>query len=144
MTVRAWQRQFLTSVSALSVEVGMPPSILRVFAWMIVCEPVEQSAEQLRDALALSAGSVSAATTMLVRAGMVERARRPGERRLYYRVRDDAWEQVLRQRIEATSHLRSIADTVLARAPGDQHRLRDMRSFYASMEKVLRAGVRKP
>ncbi len=44
-----WQVEFMERVTALSEVSGLPPSHVRVFAWMIVCDPPEQSVDDLRE-----------------------------------------------------------------------------------------------
>ena len=132
-----WQAEFLERVAALSDSNGLPPSFNRVFAWLIVCEPAEQSVEQLRATLRLSAGAISGATATLIRVGYVERVTVPGQRRLYYRIRPDAWEQTMRHRLEAATYIRISADKALAHVAEPHPRLTQMRDVLAWFEDRL-------
>jgi DNA-binding transcriptional regulator GbsR (MarR family) len=64
----------------------------RVFAWLLVCDPPEQTAVQLAEALEASQGSISGATGILVRQGLVDRLHIRGERADRFRVRPDVWD----------------------------------------------------
>lgn len=116
----------------------MPPSHLRIFAWLVVCEEDEQTASQMQQALGLSAGAVSAATTSLAHAGIIERLGRAGERRRYHRLSADAWDRVVRRQIEATERVSSILEEALSRSPAPQRRLMEMEEFYVSMRQRMR------
>jgi DNA-binding transcriptional regulator GbsR (MarR family) len=132
-----WQLEFLEQTGAMADIVGLPPSVIRVFAWLVVCEPSEQSVEDMRGALRLSAGAISAATTILGRMGVCERITMPGERRLYYRMRPGGWERLMRLRLDATAQMRAIADKAIVAAPSPQARLTEMRDLYAWFEQGL-------
>lgn len=129
-----WQAEFVERVGALSDVTGLPPSHIRVFAWLLVCDPPEQPVDDLREALGLSAGAISMATATLVRMGFAERFTKPGGRRLYYRLHPGGWDRLLRLRLEATSRMRSIAEEALAQAPQPHARLAQMRDVYAWFE----------
>jgi DNA-binding transcriptional regulator GbsR (MarR family) len=144
MIMEAWQRIFVEQVGLLA-DTGLPRSITRVLGWLVVCEPPEQSAEQLRATLQLSAGAVSAAASSLVRAGIVTRVTFPGDRRLYYRLQPDGWQRLLRSRLEATSEVRRLAEEALDASGGQtSERLRAMRDFYARCEVVFADLLEQP
>jgi DNA-binding transcriptional regulator GbsR (MarR family) len=129
-----WQREFMEQVGAVADVSGMPPSFVQVFAWLVVCDPPFQSVDQLSEVLGLSAGAISMATATLIRMGVVERFTQPGQRRLYYRFRAGGWERMLRSRLEATAHMRHVAERALADAPEPTNRLVEMQEVYAWFE----------
>src|SRR5262249_17467647 len=115
-----------------SKEYGMPPMMGRVFAWLLVCDPVEQTAAQLAESLDASKGSISTATSMLVRARMVDRLRVRGERADRFRVRPDAWgEAVPDPGAEQARGLVALALEALADEPSSRRaRLESLDLFY--------------
>jgi DNA-binding transcriptional regulator GbsR (MarR family) len=129
-----WQESFVEQVG-LMADVGFPRSAARVLAWLVVCEPRHQSAEQLRATLKLSAGAVSAAVRILVLGESVTRITFPGDRRIYYQLHPDGWQRLLRTRLQLLTQVRHVAEDALA-AAGDQadERLSAMRDFYARCE----------
>jgi DNA-binding transcriptional regulator GbsR (MarR family) len=135
-----WQLEFVQRVAAVSEVSGMPPSHLSVLAWLIVCDPREQSVEQVRDALGLSAGAVSMATSALIGIGLIERIVPPGERRKYYRFQQGGFERILRRRLDAAATMRAIANEALAQAPAPPAVLAEMRDIYAWFEESM-AGL---
>jgi len=137
VTRTRWQSEFLDSAAHLSDVSGLPPSIIRVFAWLVVCDPPHQSVDDLRAALDLSAGAISTATSALVRMGAVERLHQPGERRLYYRLRPGGTERLMRMRLEATAEMRRIVERALSHARRPHPRLSEMHDMYRWFEDAL-------
>jgi hypothetical protein len=76
---------------------GIPRMTGRLLAWLLVCEPPEQTAAQLAAALDASRGSISGATGMLVRAHLVDRLHVRGERADRFRLRPEAWDEQVRE-----------------------------------------------
>jgi len=120
----------------ISSSYGMPQMTGRVFGWLLVCDPVEQTAAQLSEALDASKGSISGATGMLVRAGLAERLHVRGERADRFRLRPEAWdEQVRDQGIEGARALVAQGLEALADAPPARRaRLEELDVFYAWWE----------
>lgn len=133
-----WRAGFVEELGGLATELGASPAAARVLAWMVVCEPPEQSAADIQSALELSAGAVSAATRVLVAMHLLERTARARDRRRYYRLRPGGWVRALEQRLRTSTQLRDIADrTMTAAGPHADSRLRDMRDAYAWFESAL-------
>ena len=131
-----WRMRFVERTAmVLADTAGVPPSHARVLAWLVVCEPPDQSIDDIRGALGLSAAAVSTALATLVRVHVVERsAAAGGTRRRLYRVDPDAWGRVVELRRIAMGQLRGAAEQALA-AAGPQPRLEQMRALYAWFER---------
>ena len=96
----------------------MPRMTGRVLGWLLVCDPVEQTAAELAEALDASKGSISGATGMLVRARLVDRLHIRGERADRFRVRPDAWDDAVRdQTVGQVRELIAVGLGALADAP---------------------------
>src|SRR5579859_1637614 len=85
---------------------GIPRMTGRVLGWLLVCDPAEQTAAQLAEELGASKGSISGATGMLVRAGLVDRLHVRGERADRFRIRPEAWDEQIRD--QGASQARSL------------------------------------
>jgi hypothetical protein len=96
METELWQFVDATADWA-SGSYGIPRMTGRVLAWLLVCEPPEQTAAQLAEALDASRGSISGATGMLVRAHLVDRLHVRGERADRFRLRPGAWDEQVRE-----------------------------------------------
>jgi DNA-binding MarR family transcriptional regulator len=112
---------------------GLAPMTGRVLAWLLVCDPPEQTAAQLAEALDASKGSISGATGTLVRARLVERLHVRGERADRFRIRPDAWDdQVRDQRADEARALLAKGFEALAGEPAIRRaRLEEMDALYA-------------
>lgn len=112
---------------------GLPPMTGRVLAWLLVCDPVEQTAVQLAQALDASKGSISGATGILVRARLVDRLHVRGERADRFRLRPEAWDDQIRD--QGVSEARALVAQgleALANEPATRRaRLEELDAFYA-------------
>ncbi len=116
----------------LSKSYGLPPMTGRVFAYLLVCDPPEQTAAQIGEALDASKGSISGAMSMLVRGGLVDRLRVRGERADRFRVRPGAVdEQVADQGAGEARAVIALGLEALAGEPAERRaRLEEMDLFY--------------
>jgi hypothetical protein len=92
-----------------AAEYGVPPIAGRILGWLMICDPPEQSAGQIGAAIGASRASLATNMRVLTDAKFVRRRTRPGERTNYYRMADDAWENVVRQRMASLAVFRDIA-----------------------------------
>ncbi|WP_347753776.1 transcriptional regulator [Agrococcus sp. ProA11] len=127
--------------------VGLQRAAGRMLAWLMVCDPPEQSAEQLTKALQASTGGVSTTVRMLTQLQLVERVGRAGERRAFYRVAPNVWDHAMAAQEQPTARLRAIADDglrVLADTePDRRNRLLEMRDYLAFIEREMPALRRR-
>ena len=56
----------------------------RMLAWLLICDPAEQTAADLAHDLQASRGAISGAARALETAGFIRRGRRRGDRREYF------------------------------------------------------------
>ncbi|MFI7221364.1 GbsR/MarR family transcriptional regulator [Micromonospora maritima] len=121
-------------------EYAVPPIAGRILGWLMICDPPEQSAGQIAEAIGASRASLATNMRLLTDAGFVRRRTRPGERTQYYRVEDDAWETVIRRRAASLTAFRDIAADgmeLVGREDTRSRRLRAAHNAYAWMAKVL-------
>jgi DNA-binding transcriptional ArsR family regulator len=136
-----WRAQFVEHFGVVGYDMGLPRTMTRLLGWLVICDPPHQSAQQLQRALRLSAGSVSTGLGELTRAGLVERISFPGDRHTYCRIKPNGWQQLLAARIRVLVEIRDLADRALTAAGGEaDHRLLELRDFYASFERLM-AGI---
>jgi len=112
---------------------GMPRMTGRVLGWLLICDPVEQTAAQLAEVLEASKGSISSATGMLVRLRLVDRLHIRGERADRFRVRPGAWDEQLREQgaEEARAVLALGLEAIAAEPAARRERLQELDAFYA-------------
>jgi len=143
-TSRGWPGVFVEELGALGPEVGIPRAMMRVVAWMTVCEPPEQSSQQIQAGLQLSAAAVSSATRQLITAGMLERVSHRGDRHIFYRLASGSWDAPLEAKARALGRLRDVAERGVASA-GDlaDYRLIEMRNAFAWFEDQMEMYIKQ-
>lgn len=121
--------------------VGGSRMVGRVLGLLLISETPELSADKIAACLRASQGAISNATRTLVRIGLVRRLTRPGERRAYFRVNPDAWQETTRQQIAGSNAFREMAERGLDLTgldePESRRGLEAMRDFYAFWEREL-------
>jgi hypothetical protein len=133
MDQKLWE--FIDASGAwLAKSYGMPRMTGRVLGWLLVCEPAEQTAAQLADALDASKGSISGATGMLVRAKLLDRLHVRGERADRFRLRPEAWDEQVRDQSALQDGRALLAlglDALGGEPPARRARLEELDAFYA-------------
>lgn len=84
-----------------ALNAGLPPITGRTMAWLMICDPPEQSPSDLSEALGVSRASLTSTLRLLQASGLVRRSTRPGSRATYYRVVNEAWAVALRTRLRS-------------------------------------------
>jgi DNA-binding transcriptional regulator GbsR (MarR family) len=90
-------------------EYGVPQIAGRILGWLMICDPPEQSASEIAEAIGASRASLTTNMRVLTDAKFVSRRTHPGGRTNYYRVDDNAWEVVVRRRVASLTAFRDIA-----------------------------------
>ena len=108
--------------AAFAQHFGLPPITGRILGWLLICDPPEQSAGEIADAIGASRASLTTSMRLLTAGELVRRRHRPGERTTYFRIDNDAWEKVIRQRIIGMASLREITEDAMALVGPDSER----------------------
>jgi DNA-binding transcriptional regulator GbsR (MarR family) len=117
--------------AAFAQHFGLPPITGRILGWLLICDPPEQSAGEIADAIGASRASLTTSMRLLTAGELVRRRHRPGERTTYFRIDDDAWEKVIRQRIIGMASLREITEDAMALIGPDSERAGRVRAAHA-------------
>jgi DNA-binding transcriptional regulator GbsR (MarR family) len=141
--IQAWVERVAT---AFAQHFGLPPITGRILGWLLICDPPEQSAGEIANAIGASRASLTTSMRLLTVGELVRRSHRPGERTTYFRIDDDAWEKVIRQRIVAMASLREItSDAMKLVGPGTERaaRVRGAHAFFSWLSEMFAASVRR-
>ncbi|NDJ79166.1 MAG: MarR family transcriptional regulator [Chloroflexi bacterium] len=103
------QQAFIEEAGLFFEQAGWTRMAGRLLGWLLICDPPHQSSKELAAALQASKGSISATTRMLEQVRLIERLSIPGERRDYFRLRDDAWDQVMEGQMHELAKLQAVA-----------------------------------
>jgi DNA-binding transcriptional regulator GbsR (MarR family) len=101
---------------------GMPPITGRILGWLMICDPAEQSATEIADAIGASRASLTTNMRLLTAGHYVRRGTRPGERTSYYRIDEDAWRRAVRRKLASLDSFRDITGDGLALLGADRDR----------------------
>ena len=113
---------------------GLPPISGRILGWLMVCDPAEQSAAELAEAVGASRASLTNSLRVLTASGFVAARTRPGERSAYYHLRPDAWAEVARRRMASLASFTEITEEGLALLAADEKRAERVRAAHDLFE----------
>ena len=119
---------------------GLPRMAGRILGWLLICDPPEQTMQDLTHALQASKSSISTMTRLLIQFRMVERVSLPGKRRDYYRVPPDFWERWLEESVSKVAEFRKMAarglDLLHDEPASRRQRLQAMHDVYLLLEQA--------
>ncbi|MBN1857690.1 MarR family transcriptional regulator [Candidatus Bipolaricaulota bacterium] len=128
------RQQFVEEFGDRMDEFGLPRMYGRVLGALLISGKPMLSMQELSAELQASHGSISMATQMLIRLGMIEKTSVPGERRHFYRVGRNAWNTSFANKLQYLELMLDLADrglTLLDDAPEKtRESLVQMRSFF--------------
>lgn len=131
---------YVEEVARLFARDGLPLITGRIIGWLLVCDPPEQSATQIREAIRASKASLSTNMRLLTEGGLVRTVTRPGDRVTYHRIDDDAWLRITRDRMRALATFREVTDKgvrLLGEDSPRSGRVRDARALFTWLETEL-------
>jgi DNA-binding transcriptional regulator GbsR (MarR family) len=135
------QVHFVEEVGLMFELAGLPRMSGRIFGWLLISNPPQQSHSEIAEVLQASKGSISTMTRLLIQIGLIERVSLPGERRDYFQIKPNAWSQMTKQRMAQITAFRQLAekglDLLKDTSPRLQQRLQEMRDIHAFLEREL-------
>jgi len=128
------KQRFIEEFGDRMDEFGLPHMYGRVLGALLICEKPMMSMQELAEVLRASHGSISMATQMLTRLGMVEKVSVSGERKHFYRIEQDAWSKSLVSKLNFLDQMLELANRglgLLEDTPSETRKsLETMRSFF--------------
>ena len=126
------EAEFVDRVGLFMEMLGATRTMGRVYGWLLICDPPQQSLSELTDALSVSKASVSTVARQLHDSGMIERLPSP-TRQHHYRVTPGGFSSVLDSQLSLMKPGIDVADfglSVLKEDRAEQReRLEDFRDF---------------
>jgi DNA-binding transcriptional regulator GbsR (MarR family) len=133
--------EFIEGFARLMESRGVPRAAGRIFSFLQVSDPPEQTASQIAHALGISLGTVSSMTRLLMQAGWVERLSRRGERQARYRTSAGLMNLTVDGVMEPTRRARQLTQRGLElmadRPASDRARLTELNAVYSFFEEWL-------
>ncbi len=105
---------FVEEMGQFLGSLGMTPMSGRMWGWLLICEPAEQTAADIATALHASRGAISGTARILASAGLIRRTTRPGDRREYFSAPAEALDSMLASAGAIYRQMREIAERGLA------------------------------
>jgi len=125
-------------------EWALPPITGRIIGLLMICDPPERSAGQIADAIQASRASLTSNMRFLAAIGLVRKVRVPGDRTTYYRIEDDAWDKVIRRKLDSLGTFGDIADEGVRLAGGGGPRTERIRAARQSLTWLRDLAARDP
>src|SRR5689334_6585578 len=137
------QATFVEEMGQYLGSIGMTPMAGRMLAWLLICDPAEQTAAELSESLRASRGAISGAARALETAGFVRRSRRRGDRREFFSVPPGAIRALVagagaiyhRLEVIAAHGIGVVADL----PPPQRERIQEFHDFVAYVEHLVPA-----
>ena len=141
------ESEFVEEMGQFLASLGMTPMAGRMWGWLLICEPSEQTAAEIAEALHASRGAISGTARLLANAGLVRRSTRPGDRKEYFSAPAEALDSMLMSAASLYRQMRRIAERGLAaiedRPAESKARLEEFRDVMGFVEvEVPRVIVR--
>jgi DNA-binding transcriptional regulator GbsR (MarR family) len=116
-----------------------------MWGWLLICDPPEQTAADIAEALGASRGAISGTARILANAGFIRRTTHRGDRREWFNAEPEALESFMQNAGRIYAQLRAITERGLAaisyRAAESRERLEEMRDLLAYVEREVPAIV---
>jgi DNA-binding transcriptional regulator GbsR (MarR family) len=129
---------FVEDMGSVLAGYGMTPMAGRMWGWLLICEPAEQTAADIAEALEASRGAISGTARLLAGAGMIRRTTRRGDRREYFSAPPEALDQFIANAGKIYRQIRELMERGLAaiddRPPESRARLQELRDVMAYIE----------
>jgi DNA-binding transcriptional regulator GbsR (MarR family) len=140
------ESDFIEEMAQFLGSYGMTPMAGRMWAWLLICEPAEQTATDIAQALQASRGAISGTARLLATAGMIRRTTRRGDRREYFSAPPEALDAFLANAGTIYRRMREIAEHGLAAVDATstaRARLEEFRNFMAFVEREVPAVIER-
>jgi hypothetical protein len=132
---------FVEEMGQYLASLSMTPMAGRMLAWLLICDPAEQTAAGLAADLRASRGAISGAAQALESAGFIRRSRRRGDRREYFSIPPGAMRTLVsgagamyhRMAVIASHGIGVVADL----PPPKRERIEEFHDFVAFVEQVF-------
>jgi DNA-binding transcriptional regulator GbsR (MarR family) len=139
------ESEFVEEMGQFLASLGMTPMAGRMWGWLLICEPVEQTAAEISEALHASRGAISGTARLLATSGLIRRTTRAGDRREYFSAPPEALESMLGSAAAIYRQMRQIAERGLAATAGRpaeaRARLQEFRDVMVFVEQEVPAVI---
>jgi DNA-binding transcriptional regulator GbsR (MarR family) len=132
VTVSPEEAELVDRIGLFMETVGAPRTMGRIYGWLLICDPPQQSLSRLATELGVSKASVSTMIRPMQEGGLVERLP-SASRQHHYRIAPGGFTHLLRvqlARMQAGAEVAEFGLSVIGEdRPEQRERLTDLRDF---------------
>lgn len=141
--------RFIEEMGLRTEAEGLARTAGRLFAYLVV-NGGPCSADELASELEVSRGNVSMSTRLLESRGLIERVSRCGEQKIFYRIAEDPYRNLVQWHLERRRRIREVVRTTLEGLQeageeelpaGARERLDMLRGFYDLVIRRMEEGL---
>lgn len=127
--------------------INFPRIAGKIFAFLLISDPPEQTAKQITQKLQISKSSFSSMARLLIQTELLEEITKPGKRSRYYKIKEGVGEQSFTKRLESLIKVREILKDGRSLLEGKNSqlacRIDDLDEAYAFYEEGLSTMITK-
>ena len=135
------ESQFVEEMGRFLASLGMTPMAGRMWGYLLICDPSEQTAAEVAEALQASRGAISGTAKLLATSGLIRRATKPGDRREYFSAPPEGLDMLLTSAAGIYRQMRAIAergiDAMADRPPESKARLQEFHDVMGFVEREV-------
>jgi DNA-binding transcriptional regulator GbsR (MarR family) len=133
--------RFVDEMGHFLSSLGMTPMAGRMWGWLLICEPPEQTAAEIAEALHASRGAISGTARLLAGSGLIRRSTRLGDRREYFSAPPEGLDALLGSAAGIYQQMRAIAErgleSVADRSVESRARLQEFHDVMVFVEREV-------
>ena len=135
------ESRFVEEMGQFLSSLGMTPMAGRMWGWLLIGEPAEQTAAEIAEALHASRGAISGTARLLSTSGLIKRTTRGGDRREYFSAPPEGLDSLLGSAAQIYQQMRAIAarglESVADRSVDSRARLQEFHDVMAFVEREV-------
>jgi DNA-binding transcriptional regulator GbsR (MarR family) len=141
------KKHFIEDISLYFEQMGLPRMAGRVLGVLLICDPPEQSLNDLCEVLQASKSALSTNTRLLTEMGLIDRVPSSKPREVAFRFKPGGWVVFMRMRLRLMASLHQIAEQGLELLKDDPpellERLQEAHDMFSQIEEELPALLRR-
>jgi DNA-binding transcriptional regulator GbsR (MarR family) len=119
----------------------------KIFAYLLICEPPEQTQQEIAENLNIAKGSASNMIKLLIQTQIIEEFTKPKLRAKLYRIQEGGWEQLFLTKLQRLAVVRNLLEEgrgLLKNKPKElSRRINNLDNLYSFFEKELPTIISK-
>lgn len=139
------QQAYIEQFGLAFEERGLGQTIGRIMGWLMICNPAQQTLDEICAALGMSKSTISTTLRIMSQFGMVERVSLRGDRKHYYQMSGGFWLQAIDRAVQQFVSFKKLAADglkVMGDAnPQERERLQSMYELHDFLEREFPAVV---